>query len=102
MFCALFFALSPDSLNAYKWLGYCVVCVSFETPIFNQFPMKLPTDLLSAIIPGEGGGGGLQYMGCIGTCHRMGYGFRGSRSLNSVSFLPFCYCVPDVVLGQGS
>ena len=33
-----------------------------------------------------GGGGVLPYMGYIGTCSAIGYGFRGSRSLNRVSF----------------
>ena len=46
-----------------------------------------------------GGGGVLPYMGCIGTCRGIGYGFWGSRSLNSVSFWTLlCYCVPGVVL----
>ena len=27
--------------------------VSFETPIIHQFPMKLPTDLVSVIIPAK-------------------------------------------------
>ena len=34
-----------------------------------------------------GGGGVLPYMGYIGTCRGIGYGFLGSRSLNRVSFL---------------
>ena len=34
----------------------------------------------------EPGGGVLPYMGYIGTCRGIGYGFRGSRSLNRVSF----------------
>ena len=33
------------------------------------------------------GGGVLPYMGYIGTSRGIGYGFRGSRSLNRVSFL---------------
>ena len=43
------------------------------------------------LIPG--GGGVLSYMGYIGTCRGIGYGFRGSRSLNRVSFLtPLILC----------
>ena len=34
-------------------------------------------------------GGVLPYMGYIGTCRGIGYGFWGSRSLNRVSFLTF-------------
>ena len=33
-----------------------------------------------------GGGGVLPYMGYIGTCRGIGYGFLVSRSLNRVSF----------------
>ena len=33
------------------------------------------------------GGGVPPYMGYIGMCRGIGYGFRGSRSLNRVSFL---------------
>ena len=38
---------------------------------------------------GEVGGGVLPYMGYIGTCRGIGYGFLGSRSLNRVSFFGF-------------
>ena len=44
------------------------------------------------LFPGETRGGEgvgdhvLLYMGYIGTCRRIGYGFRGSRSLNRVFF----------------
>ena len=53
-FCTLFFALSLNQMNAWKRLGYCVLCVSFETSIVCQFPMKLQTDLLSVVIPPRG------------------------------------------------
>ena len=42
------------------------------------------------------GGGVLPYMGYIGMCRGIGYDFRGSRSLNRVSFLTLlilCSCV---------
>ena len=38
---------------------------------------------------GSGPGGVLPYMGYIGTCRGIGYGFRGSRSLNRGFFYPF-------------
>ncbi len=41
---------------------------------------------LVALVPG-GGGGVLPYIGYIGMCRGIGYGFSGSRSLNRVSFL---------------
>ena len=44
------------------------------------------------------GGGVLPYMGYIGTCRGIGYGFWGSRPLNRVSFFPFRYCIPGAVL----
>ena len=44
------------------------------------------------------GVGVLPHMGYIGTCSRIGYGFRVSWFLNRVSF----YCVPGVLLRQDS
>ena len=44
--------------------------------------------------PGRGGGGVLPYMGYIGTCRGIGYGFWGSRSLNRVSFLTLLFLCP--------
>ena len=41
-----------------------------------------------------GGGGVLPYMGYIGTCRGIGYGFGGSRSLNRVSFLTLLFLCP--------
>ena len=41
-----------------------------------------------------GGGGVLPYMGYIGTCRGIGYGFLGSRSLNRVSFLTLLFLCP--------
>ena len=40
------------------------------------------------------GGGVLPYMGYIGTCRGIGYGFLGSRSLNRVSFLTLLFLCP--------
>ena len=37
------------------------------------------------------GGGVLSYMGYIGTCRGIGYGFGDSRSLNKVSFLTLLF-----------
>ena len=50
--------------------------------------------------PGQGGGGVIPYMGYIGTCRGIGYGFRGSRSLNRVCFftLWFLYHGYDCIL----
>ena len=45
-----------------------------------------------------GGGGVLSYMGYIGTCRGIGYGFAGSRSLNRVSFSPMLAWCPGVIL----
>ena len=41
-----------------------------------------------------GGWGVLPYMGYIGTCGGIGYGFWGSRSLNRVSFLTILFLCP--------
>ena len=40
------------------------------------------------------GGGVLPYMGYMGTCREIGYGFLGSRSLNRVSFLTLLFLCP--------
>ena len=40
------------------------------------------------------GGGVLPYVGYIGTCRGIGYGFWGSRSLNRVSFLTILFLCP--------
>ena len=50
--------------------------------IFSQLP---PTPcVLSGVSLMPPRGGTLIYMGYIGTCRRIGYGFGGSRSLNRV------------------
>ena len=50
--------------------------------------------------PGPGGGGVLPYIGYIGTCRGIGYGFSVSWFLNRVSFFyPFVtvfQCVPQM------
>ena len=54
----------------------------------------------SGVVSGRGGGRGrvLPYMGYIGRCRGIGYGFLSSRSLNRVSFFTLFCRVPGVVL----
>ena len=53
--------------------------------ISSCFPWDAPTNP---------GGGLLPYMGYIGTCRGIGYGFWGSRSLNRVSFFTLLFLCP--------
>ena len=48
------------------------------------------------------GGGLLPSIGYIGMCHRLWYGFLGSRFLIRVSLFTLFCCVSGVVLRQGS
>ena len=49
---------------------------------------------IQAYLQPRGGRGGLPYMGYIGTCCRIGYGFLGSQSLNRVSFFTLLFLCP--------
>ena len=46
------------------------------------------------------GRGLLLYLRSIGMCRRIGSGFRGSPSLNRVSFLPCWRCVAGVIVSK--
>ena len=47
------------------------------------------------------GGGILLYMGSMGMCRPIVYGFGSSRSLKRVSFCLICQCVPGLILRNG-
>ena len=65
----------------------------FADKVLNSEP-RLDILINNAGVMVSRGGGVLPYMGCIGTCRGIGYGFLGSRSLNRVSFLTFLFLCP--------
>ena len=59
-----------------------------DAPFERSSPLRLPVFTMEDFENAEDHSRGvLPYMGYIGTCRRIRYGFRGSRSLNGVSFL---------------
>ena len=84
----------PDNVRLYT----CLSRVQYQAPTMSDPTLQYQTPTMSDhtlfvrdynIRPRQcqTPGGVLPYMGYIGMCHGIGYGFWGSRSLNRVSFL---------------
>ena len=84
------------SLQIYRVSDYMCLCVIYQQiDTLAAFRMILHLFILqSAGVLVARGRGLLPYMGYIGTCRGIGYGFWGSRSLNRVSFFTLLFPCP--------